>query len=106
MRIIIETNETGKAKITDSTQTNVLEGVSVPVIDSGTGPEGQTQVGNIETNFNSNNQTFTNSDTIDAGEVPSELLELMAKVESTQTDNSEGVSVSVIDSGTGPEGQT
>ncbi|NAS10534.1 hypothetical protein [Poritiphilus flavus] len=97
MRIIIETEDTGKVKVTKPTQTDKPESDSIPVIDSGTGPQGQAQVSDNEPDFTNNGEEFMDSDTIDAGAVPSELLELMEGAEPTQTGE-----VGDLDSGEAP----
>lgn len=68
MRVLIEINDNNKDKVIN--QANELETGTVPVIDSG-GPEGSS--GNVH-GLGKNNP----EETINAGEVPNELLELMA----------------------------
>lgn len=93
MRIIIEINDKDKAMVTQHDQMNSLEAEQGSVIDSG-GPEGSNA-----SNYNFGSESLTQQDTINAGEVPNELLELMAGTSTTQT-----IDQNSINSGAAPNG--
>lgn len=88
MRIIIEIDEKEQARVTNNSTTDT-SGSNSYVVDTGQAPNGQAQRDNGESSATAADQgSMTQGDAIDAGEVPSELLELMAGLEEDESDKS------------------